>query len=746
MNNIKTIAHTEIVEIIQEIDAKTNGSWQPIEGEVTKSLGNQISPSHISEPEWKMIKDEAIFALAECVPPTAEPRRETGLVVGYVQSGKTYSFTTVAALARDNGYQMIIVIAGTSINLLEQSTRRLEDDLELLAQSGKKWHHFKSSEFNEGDRTEIEDILAGWQDPTVPEPKCQTVLITAMKQHQHLKKLVHVLKRLNLSNVPALIIDDEADQASLNTKVQKRETSTTYECILSLRKYLPHHTFLQYTATPQAPLLINIIDVLSPNFAKVLTPGAGYTGGEAFFCAEPNRVCTIPDNEIPTKENSLDAPPESLLEAMRIFLLGVTAAVIIEGGHPKGNRSMMVHPSTETLRHGQYYRWVERVKNYWREVFNPAENHPARLDLLEDFRNSYESLQKTVPDLPSFEMLSTRLLQGLRKVRPYEVNTTSGPTPQIPWRRVYAPILVGGLALDRGFTVEGLTVTYMPRGTGSGNADTIQQRARFFGYKQSYFGYCRVFLEEGVRDAYERYIIHEEDVHKRLRDHDKTDKPLNEWKREFFLDRTLNPTRQNILNIGYSQRNLGNQWYVLKAPHDPIDAIITNRFIVKEFLSKLLFRDDEGHPKRTEMQKHHEADYPLEDVYKELLVPFQVTQLTESQELMQVVSQIAVYLVSNPKASCKIYHMSKGNLRNRSLNDNNQLRGIFQGQSVDRVTYLGDRERKISECVTVQIHNFRILQEKRVICSDVPVLTVWLPKDISPDLLVQNQGRIEIGH
>ena len=78
------------------------------------------------------------------------------------------------------------------------------------------------------------------------------------------------------------------------------------------------------------------------------------------------------------------------------------------------------------------------------------------------------------------------------------VNSLADADRNIHWRRNYSWILVGGQVLDRGFTVEGLTVTYMPRGPGVGNADTIQQRARFLGYKRSYLGYCRVFLEPGV--------------------------------------------------------------------------------------------------------------------------------------------------------------------------------------------------------------------------------------------------------
>ena len=745
MKDSEIISQIEIVEIIRETDNNIYGSWQPHEGQTTLALRKQALESELTEHEWENIKNEAISVLSKCVPSDAPPTQETGLVVGYVQSGKTLSFTTVAALARDNGYQMVIVITGTSLNLKDQSTKRLEDDLDLLARSRRKWQHFKSSELNEDDHAKIGDVLVDWRDPTVSDWERQTVLITTMKHHQHLRNLARVLSKLDLSGVATLIIDDEGDQASLNTLVQKGETSTTYQRILSLRAYFPHHTFLQYTATPQAPLLINLIDTLSPNFAKVLTPGAGYTGGKAFFHDESDRICIIPDSEIPTQKSPLDAPPESLLEAMRIFFLGVTAATILEGEDLEGNRSMMVHPSRETFQHGEYYFWVEQVRCYWLEVLDLDTDDPDRLDLIEEFSNSYKNLQSTVSDLPSFEKFLTSLLRVIRKTQLHEVNATGGKTPSIPWNNAYAHILVGGQAMDRGFTVEGLTVTYMPRGRGGGNADTIQQRARFFGYKQPYFGYCRVFLERGVRDAYHHYIIHEEDVRERLIAHNQTGKPLNEWKRAFFLDSQLKPTRQSVLDIDYIRVNSSARWYEPKAPHDSREAIATNRTIVQKFCKKLSFREDEGHLKRTKAQIHHvDTDVQLKDLYEELLVPFRVTRSVDSQKFTGVCLQIGAYLESNPDALCTVFHMGKGEPRVRSLNDNGEILRLFQGKNPDRgpVIYPGDRSKKASGCVTVQIHNLELVPEDGPRIPDVPALVVWLPKDLSWDSLVQDQGGI----
>ena len=179
----------EVIEIIPHTEYKHDGIWRPIVGDTTLKLLDQFEQSGINTQECKNIKNEAISVLSKCVSPNALPKQETGLVVGYVQSGKTMSFTTVAALARDNGYQMVIVIAGTSLNLLSQSTNRLEEDLSLLTRSDRKWRHFKSSEFDETDYTRIKGILDDWQAPTVPKQDRQTVLITIMKHHQPFRKI-----------------------------------------------------------------------------------------------------------------------------------------------------------------------------------------------------------------------------------------------------------------------------------------------------------------------------------------------------------------------------------------------------------------------------------------------------------------------------------------------------------------------------------------------------------------------------
>ncbi len=256
-------------------------------------------------------------------------------MLGYVQSGKTLSFTAVAALARDNSYPMVIVITGVSNPLLDQSTQRLEQDLRL--QNNRKWRLFRNPKPE--DRQSISDVLADWRNDRLPDRRRKTVLITVLKNTSTLRKLNQVLQKLDLASIPVLVIDDEADQAGLNTAVNRGAVSTTYQRLVTLRQNLPHHAYLQYTATPQAPLLINIIDVLSPRFVELLTPGDDYAGGERFFEQQPNLVRIIPPAEVPSRNTPLQDVPASLLTALRLFFLGVAAGFVQGEDQKRGRRN-----------------------------------------------------------------------------------------------------------------------------------------------------------------------------------------------------------------------------------------------------------------------------------------------------------------------------------------------------------------------------------------------------------------------
>lgn len=746
-----------------EINKNTDSSiWNPFVGEETNALlrskGFSNADQSLNE-NGERVLDETYKIMQLCGNPENATNNETGIVIGYVQSGKTLSFTTLTALARDNYYQIIIILGGISVNLLEQSTKRVRKDLRIDSRYGfeQKWTQITNPHSQE-DFDTITTVLDQWANPTFPNERCKTILITVMKNGSHLRNLTDLMDGVNLNGVPTLIIDDEGDQASLNTRarwaarqgldiddISENEVSTIYRRISALRDVFPHHTFLQYTATPQANLFINILDRLSPNFIKLLTPGKEYTGGIEFFRENPNLIREIRLSELPSNTQTLHETPESLIDALRIFYLGVAAGTELESFKLPGqqNRSMLVHPSRLQGDHTTFYSWVNTIKDSWKRLLASNDEDEEKIELISSFRKAYNDLELTVSDLPSFEKLveNHNLVHAIQYTPIVEVNSRRGATPQINWQDNYAWILVGGQSMDRGFTVEGLTVTYMPRNVGVGNVDTIQQRARFFGYKRSYLGYCRVFLDQVTIDAYSYIVDHEEDVRSRLEEYAENNRHLNDWDREAVLDKMLNLTRTNILYDEIDRDRFGSEWFRINAPHDTEQFIETNRKSLYEFLNsnEQLFKINDGHTNRTEEQKHLVAELSISDCLENILNKLKFTRESDSATYSSLRGILKQHVEENPEDKCLVYLMSATSLsgwksRIRRLDRNDEIQKLFQGRNPlkGEVTYPGDSEMKRESMLTIQIH---LLDFRDTDFKDVPTLAIWVPENMGKDII-----------
>lgn len=591
----------------------------------------------------------------------------------------------------------------------------------------------------------LRDVFDGWRDEGTPDEYKMTVLVTVLKHHGRLSNLTGLLQAVGMDRVPVLIIDDEADQASLNTEVAQGEESTTYRRLMALRDALPLHSYLQYTATPQAPLLVSIVDSLSPNFVEVLTPGDAYVGGRDFFDDGQRLVRTIPPSDVPTNANPLPEPPASLLEALRIFMVGVAAGLIQDGN--RGNRSMLVHPSHLTAQHQEYYNWVRDVFDEWKRVLGLPDTDPDKQEFIEELRGAYNDLAETVDTgLPAFDRLAPTFLFAFRCTRLLEVNARGGRTPEVDWGSAYGWILVGGQAMDRGFTVEGLTVTYMPRGIGVGNADTVQQRARFFGYKRGYLGYCRVYLEQGTHRAFQRYVEHEEDMRGQLESIRDSGRSLNDWKRAFVLDNALRPCRHNVLEFDYIRGRFSDAWVAPRVVLATNAVLHANRQTVSDFLAATHFEDDVGHPDRTDTQRHRVAtDLSLRDVMEQLLIPMRITSSRDSQRMTGLLLQLSRALENNSDESCSVYQMSPSTGRERGIDVSGEVTNLFQGQAPVNPparrgeVYPGDQAIRQDGHVTVQIHRLSLTQNGTVVHENVPVLAVWIPSRLAVGWIDQEQ-------
>lgn len=717
--------------------------WQPVLGPETQNLLSSLSLT----PEARLnVSNGAVRILGLCAPPGLAGQ-STGLVIGYVQSGKTVSFTAVAALARDNGFRIVIVLAGTTNELLDQSRRRLLKDLRVEREDTiSPWIDLP----NPSDAAEkIRKVLSAWDDGGTQPWVRKTILITVLKHHQRIADLAGVMSQLDLLKTPVLIIDDEGDQAGLNTLVRKGNESRTYAQLLALRRALPSHSYLQYTATPQAPLLINLVDLLSPDFAEVLQPGEGYVGGQDLFVHSSSYVRLIPVNEIPTPQNPLPEPPESLGDALKCFFVGVCAALTsVEPPKPR-NRSMLVHPSRETARHADFREWIKQALNMWQSLLGKPDGDPDKTDLRESFRVAYDDLLVTCSGgLPPFEDVWRALASAIGSTMLEVVNIPHSSKNPIRWADHYSWILVGGQKLDRGFTVEGLTVTYMPRGAGQRNADTIQQRARFFGYKRSYLGFCRVFLEANVRDAFVAYVESEQDIRSQLIQHSKTGEPLSAWKRRFILSGGLRPTRASVIDVDYQSVPVKG-WFWPAAPHFDSASIPDNQRVVQKFLNEVAFVDYDGVDKRPDSKRNRMVrGIPLRKVLEEFLVFLRFAEPQDSIDYAARLIAIQNALSESPVEKSSIFLMAAGEPRRRSLNDEGKIPELFQGRTPlnGPIAYPGDTHVRDENIVSIQIGFLDIMEGTRGSARDlhlgVPIIAIHIPLRLTTTVLDQPQGGI----
>jgi hypothetical protein len=707
------------------IEVRNSGRSMAVDGEATAHLRDfLIHSGELPDPRtFDAVKQQSFNILRQCKTFDGRDGSRTGIVVGYVQSGKTISMTTVCALAKDNGCRLIIVLAGTTKNLMAQTKERFRKYLHAGGTHVDDWLLLDSQDHIRPDRDTLllRNYINEWADQGLPEHIKKTMFITVLKNHTHLDRLRELLTRVDLSGVPALMIDDEADQAGLNTAPNRATPSTTHRQIGEIRTALPNHTYLQYTATPQAPLLINLADILSPEFAEVIEPGPGYAGGMAFFESGEHLVRVIPSSDLFPAGSPPNEPPASLLDALRLYFIGVTASQLADRS---GARSMLIHPSQRQADHGVFVRFVESIMSRWQSELALDAADPDRTDTVREFRRAYDDLLTTAGDLPPFDegfLRALRLYIGRTVIS--EVNSNDGR--EVDWDLAQSHVLVGGEKLNRGYTVKGLTVTYMPRDAGGWNADTLQQRARFFGYKASYLGYCRVYLHSSVKNALHDYVLHERDVREQLVTH--RGRSLQDWKRAFFLDARLRPTRTNVLSDPYFRVGT-RQWFVQSFPHAEQGLVDRNRRLVEEFLAGQTF---EPHPR---FPQHSETEIPLSDLIEFLLLDFQVIGAPDVVGLYANRVWIADLAARERQLSCTVVLIMDGASRSRTAN-----RGRINLHEGRRANYPGDSGVRTTDRVTVQIHHIDAT-DAGIRTEDVYGLAISVPESLRRQaVLVQPQ-------
>jgi len=688
---------SEEIIVIENSEANFN----VVQGPRTIDLIDRLTQLDSEEKETLLYESESI--LKNCINPLDTIGSTTGIAIGYVQSGKTMSFTTLTALAIDNGFRIIIYFAGIKINLLEQTTNRLKKDLLTDSTNSRFFKVYPSPTIKDNVHLKIKSALLLNHKPAI--------LITVLKHYKHISELTKIFETFEvkgaLSNNGVIIIDDEADQASLNTYGRKNsksedwaddEFSSTYSSILHLRSTIPNHSYVQYTATPQGPLLINIMDLLSPKFHKVLTPGKSYTGGKTFFIENTDLIITIPESEVyHHKKNQLTECPQSLINALQIFLCGVAIRVNIQG--KEKFLSMLVHADSSNDASRKFCDWVKMLKDSWEDRLQLPDGDPSKKELIEQFKDNYTEAVRRIENPPAFKEVMFEVLQVILDTN---IEIVIAGSKEIDWSNSSAHILVGADMLNRGYTVEGLMVSYMPRySIGKSNADTIQQRCRFFGYKKNFIDSCRVFLPNESILEYREYVEHEEIFRTNLKVHS-----LEEYEQLLILSGNVNPTRNNILSVNLIKHKLSG-WRQLNA----LQYIDENNNFIENFIANNTFQNFKDF--RTPGRNHKFIKIDI-NVAVEFLKNFKVANMPDALRKSSTIQYLRFLADKSRISHIYIfqiaYSVTEG--RERSLvteKEKLKISNIFSGPDPKGTAiYPGDRAIKFEDSICIQIHRIKL--------------------------------------
>lgn len=440
--------------------------------------------------------------------PSHHGQKRKGLVMGNVQSGKTRNFAGVIAKAVDAGYKLVIVLSGINNNLREQTQARLTRDLFHV----EGWYPLTDKERDFVPLPKPQELM-------VHQPALCAVVKKNPTRLKYLVKMMRAIPQEIRRLHPVLIVDDEADQATPNSLAERQRISTINRRLRELWASVESGSYVAYTATPFANVLMDPEDdeeLFPSDFLTTIEPGDGYFGSDRVFgIAESvdeedgagsdglDMVRRIPkeDSDALRPPSSKEAResfdpdlPGSLREAFAWF---VVATAIRWARGDIGHSSMLVHTTHYTAPHfAMALRLRELVESARQEV---AAGQLAAFAAAWQEESGRVSGAATAP-LPVWSEVEQRLSAVLNDIEVIVDNGASADRLNYDDDRKHTVVAIGGGTLARGLTLEGLVVSYFTRT--SNTYDTLMQMGRWFGYRPRYEDLPRVWVTDGLDADY----------------------------------------------------------------------------------------------------------------------------------------------------------------------------------------------------------------------------------------------------
>jgi Z1 domain len=489
-----------------------------------------------------------------------------GMVAGQVQSGKTANYTGLICKAADAGYRLIVVLAGMHNDLRSQTQIRLDEG--FLGYNTRHRMTFDQSNLRVGVGALKGEKLHPVQSLTHSEEngdfkltiaKHSSIDLSSVPLLLVVKKNGSILSNLNrwltgrygekdpqtgrviIHDIPLLLIDDECDNASINTRDEDTNPTTINARIRELLHSFSQSSYVGYTATPFANIFINLNtstdqhgDELFPrDFIVNLPAPDNYVGPVRFFglAADPEAgleeqdslpvIRYIEDYEdwIADKHKTEYVPgalPFSLKKALKSFI--ISCATRMARGQEQEHNSMLVHVTRFTEVQNKVKTQINReVQHLQRRLrYGDGESSDQLLSELErlwndDFVPTSESIDDPDTTKVNWQEVSSYLEPAAQKI---QVRVINGKAKEL-LDYVDNPdglnvIAIGGNKLSRGLTLSGLTISYYLRA--SKMYDTLMQMGRWFGYRPKYLDLCRLYTTDELVKWYEHITIASEEL------------------------------------------------------------------------------------------------------------------------------------------------------------------------------------------------------------------------------------------
>lgn len=517
--------------------------------------------TNISNSSIARLEESTLPDILNCMsdPNSQNKQWKRGLVIGDVQSGKTSTYTGLICKAADAGYKVVILLAGMTENLRQQTQGRIDEAIVGITKRKPKAKGLPIETLRVGvgmdnkslpatSYTSYVNDFVGDNDKiaTSLESHKSLILFVIKKNVSVLNKLYYWLKEQNLDSVkgyidvPMLLIDDEADNASVNTKRAETDPTKTNKLIRDICNLFKNSTYVGFTATPYANVFIDPdsvdamkqSDLFPQDFIYVLNPPTNYIGANEIFLKDSkycNNLRYISDIEEPDyeseeydelvnyheeelnagtfyfkhKKNWHGILPDSLREAILSFFI---ANVIRDlRGQSKTHRSMLVNVSRFIKVHRHIAEYISKIHN---EVVNAVKfnfsdtQDNSKLPLYQELYQVWLSNYRQITDIQFQRVVQKQsLLRAIEHIKVVVVNGSklSGALNYQEQESVRV-IAVGGLALSRGLTLEGLITSYFYRNTAT--FDVLMQMGRWFGYRRGYEDLFQIWTTKMSADWY----------------------------------------------------------------------------------------------------------------------------------------------------------------------------------------------------------------------------------------------------